>query len=166
MATTDELAAKAKEVLESGSAKAREVLSSNDKVNELIFSVKDSMESGRKKAKDFAESVKAGLDDNETAKGVMDNLVLLLDMFEDYINGAYTAIPKNSIVAGVVALMYWLNPFDLVPDFMPGVGLLDDAAVLAASIAFMGEDVKAYRAWKFSQSQDDENAVIAEGATA
>lgn len=31
----------------------------------------------------------------------------------------------------VVALVYLINPFDLVPDALPGVGLADDAAAIA-----------------------------------
>ena len=40
-----------------------------------------------------------------------------------------------AVVVAVAALAYLVAPFDAVPDLVPGAGLLDDAAVLAAAVA-------------------------------
>ena len=40
------------------------------------------------------------------------------------------------IKAGIIgALGYLISPLDLIPDFMPGIGFADDAAVIAAAVA-------------------------------
>jgi uncharacterized membrane protein YkvA (DUF1232 family) len=42
------------------------------------------------------------------------------------------AIPKRYKILGIATLLYLINPFDAIPDVLPGVGYVDDAAVLAA----------------------------------
>lgn len=41
-----------------------------------------------------------------------------------------------------------MSPVDLVPDFIPGVGLLDDVAVLALLLHALAQDLAAFRAWE------------------
>lgn len=43
-------------------------------------------------------------------------------------------VPQKYKVLGVAALLYLLNPFDVIPDFLPGVGYLDDAAAVAGFV--------------------------------
>ena len=40
-----------------------------------------------------------------------------------------------AVAVAVAALFYLISPADAVPDLMPGVGLLDDGAVLATAVA-------------------------------
>lgn len=42
------------------------------------------------------------------------------------------AIPKRYKVLGIATLLYLINPFDAIPDVLPGIGYVDDAAALAA----------------------------------
>jgi uncharacterized membrane protein YkvA (DUF1232 family) len=44
------------------------------------------------------------------------------------------AIPARYKVLGIAALLYLINPFDAIPDVLPGVGYVDDAAVIAAFV--------------------------------
>lgn len=50
----------------------------------------------------------------------------------------YTAkspnVPKSSKMIIVGALSYLVLPIDLIPDFIPVVGLADDSAVIAAAV--------------------------------
>ena len=50
----------------------------------------------------------------------------------------YTAkspqVPKSSKMIIVGALSYLIFPVDLIPDFIPVVGLADDASVIAAAV--------------------------------
>jgi len=72
----------------------------------------------------------------------------LLQLVRAYKNREYRESPYYSIAAAVAALAYVLAPIDLSPDFLPGVGLGDDAAVVAACVASLREDLSRFRAWK------------------
>lgn len=62
----------------------------------------------------------------------------------------YTAksptVPKSSKMIVVGALSYLIFPVDLIPDFIPAVGLVDDASVVAAAVVkiiqHIDEDIK------------------------
>src|SRR5690349_10235784 len=46
----------------------------------------------------------------------------LLGMVKDYASGTYREMPRSTVLASAFALLYVLNPFDLMPDFIPGIG--------------------------------------------
>ncbi len=73
---------------------------------------------------------------------------LLLAIVKDYWKGRYRKIPYWSIAAIVAALLYVLNPFDLIPDFIPLVGQLDDVLVVTACLAMIRQDIHKYRKWR------------------
>ena len=76
---------------------------------------------------------------------------LLVSMVRDYWSRSYRQVPYATIGATVVALLYVLNPFDLVPDFLPLIGQVDDAAVIAACLFLVEQDLYRYRRWKEGQ---------------
>lgn len=54
------------------------------------------------------------------------------------------------LIAG--ALLYFLSPIDFIPDSIPGIGYVDDAAVVLACLKLVQSDVDEYREWQ-SQSK-------------
>ncbi|MGE3333429.1 MAG: YkvA family protein [Rhodospirillaceae bacterium] len=77
---------------------------------------------------------------------------LLLAMLKDYANGTYRDIPRSTALAGAFALLYVLNPFDLMPDFVPGIGYLDDMSMVALVIGSIRRDVAHYARWRRSRA--------------
>ena len=73
---------------------------------------------------------------------------LMFSMLRDYWQGNYREVPWKSIAAIAGALVYVLNPLDLIPDLLLGFGLLDDAGVVAACMALVESDLLRYAAWK------------------
>lgn len=77
-----------------------------------------------------------------------EDVSLYLTMISDYVKGRYTAIPLQSILAVAAALIYLLNPFDVIPDFLFSLGFLDDVTVLGYCFKFIKKDFEAYKAWR------------------
>lgn len=55
-------------------------------------------------------------------------------VYDLLVSGKLTARDK-AIVIG--ALLYFINPIDLIPDFIPFVGYLDDMAVMALAYRYL-----------------------------
>jgi uncharacterized membrane protein YkvA (DUF1232 family) len=72
-------------------------------------------------------------------------------MIKDYRKGIYTKIPWFSIAAITTALLYVFMPFDLIPDFIPGLGLVDDLTVLSFVSGWVETDLNNYLDWKLKQ---------------
>jgi uncharacterized membrane protein YkvA (DUF1232 family) len=73
---------------------------------------------------------------------------LLFNMVKDYFRGSYRKVPTRVIVAAVAALAYVISPVDAVPDFIPVVGLLDDASVIAFVVSQIHHELNAYTVWR------------------
>ncbi|HOJ19705.1 MAG TPA: YkvA family protein [Ignavibacteriaceae bacterium] len=80
------------------------------------------------------------------------DLKLLFSIITDYISGEYAEVPWMTIAAIVVALLYILSPIDLIPDFIPIVGYIDDALVLGTCLSMVEADLHAYKDWKIRNS--------------
>lgn len=90
---------------------------------------------------------------SETLRKSMDDVKLFVSMLGDYVKGEYKQVPVQTILAVAGALLYILNPFDVVPDFLLGLGLLDDATVLRYCLKLVGKDLDKYREWKRSDNE-------------
>jgi uncharacterized membrane protein YkvA (DUF1232 family) len=73
---------------------------------------------------------------------------LLISLLQDYRRKNYEEIPWSSIAAVIVALLYVLNPLDIIP----GIGLLDDAAMIGVCLTIINADFQRYREWKENQA--------------
>jgi len=49
---------------------------------------------------------------------------------------------RKSVVIG--ALIYFISPIDLIPDFIPFFGYLDDLGVIMAVVKFLGKELVPY----------------------
>ncbi len=79
---------------------------------------------------------------------VRDDLNLLLGLCAAWWRGEYRALGRQALLSVVAALLYFLAPLDMVPDWLPGAGLLDDLAVLAWVMRTWAAELDAYRAWR------------------
>ena len=59
------------------------------------------------------------------------NLRLLLPLIRDYLKGTYRDVSVKSIVIFILTLAYIISPIDLIPDYIIGLGQIDDVAILA-----------------------------------
>lgn len=122
---------------------------------ELTNRAKKIKEIDLKKILEKRKSIEEKLRKNSTIGTYIDKVKMMFSLVRDYRNGTYTRVPWKTIAAVGGALLYVLTPFDLIPDFIPVVGLLDDAGVLAACLALVGDDLEAYEKWTAAQKPTD-----------
>lgn len=83
-----------------------------------------------------------------------DDVQLLQALCLAYWRGEYRAISKKSLLAVVAGLLYFVSPFDAIPDWLLGVGMLDDIAVLTWVMKIVADELEGFRAWRTRQSPE------------
>ncbi len=73
---------------------------------------------------------------------------LLIPLIRDYWKGKYRDVSAKSIIIFAVALAYIFSPIDLIPDYIIGLGQIDDAAILGLALHFLEKDLMKYKEWK------------------
>ena len=101
------------------------------------------------------EKVKA---DAETAEkkakslgGQFESFQLTWSLLQDYWAGKYTSIPWKLIASTGFAVAYLVSPLDIIPDFLPIVGFVDDATVFALVVSSFQSELNTYKDWKKNQ---------------
>jgi len=97
------------------------------------------------------EALGKAITNKSDLEGVWAKMLLLFAVAKDYVNGDYTEIPKRSIVAILGGLIYFLSPIDVVPDFVPVLGFIDDVFILNLVYKQVIKDLERYKIWKDSQ---------------
>ena len=80
-------------------------------------------------------------------KQILNNLKSLYGLFVDSVKGNYKLHPAITGIIGA-GLLYFIIPLDLIPDYIPIAGLLDDFVVLSTIINSLQKELAEYRDWK------------------
>ena len=81
------------------------------------------------------------------------DLCEIFELLRDRVAGVYRETPWTTIAALTGALIYVLSPIDLILDFIPFIGFLDDAVVIGLAIKLAQPDLEKYRAWKANRKE-------------
>jgi len=68
--------------------------------------------------------------------------------------GEYRAISPGALVTIVAGLLYFVSPIDAIPDWLLGVGFLDDIAVLGWVLKTVADALARFKAWRDSQAPE------------
>jgi uncharacterized membrane protein YkvA (DUF1232 family) len=71
-----------------------------------------------------------------------------------YLRGDYRAVRLRSVLAVVVGVLYFLSPFDLIPDVFLLLGLTDDLVVMSLVFTVLREELAGFRAWQHGHARD------------
>ena len=74
----------------------------------------------------------------------------MLRLIRAYSEGRYPEIPENTLVVIVAAIIYLVNPLDVIPDALPALGYLDDATVLALALRRSRAALDDFMTWETS----------------
>lgn len=89
-----------------------------------------------------------------TIAALGDNLRLLQGLCMAWWRGEYRAINPQALLAIVAGLVYFVAPFDALPDWLPVLGFVDDLAVLTWIMQRWHDELASYRAWRDAQAPE------------
>lgn len=101
------------------------------------------------------EGIKKATANQGSLTNIWEQLQLFFSLVKDYAGGHYTEIPKSSIIAVLAALLYFISPVDIIPDFIVGLGFVDDVFILGWVYKKIVKELDKYQAWK-----DDKKKII------
>lgn len=73
---------------------------------------------------------------------------VLVRLLKAWRSGEYAGIATRDLLTMVAAIIYLISPFDLIPDFVPVAGYIDDAAVIAWLFESLGDELAQFRKWE------------------
>ena len=79
---------------------------------------------------------------------VLEELRTMLRLIKAWAKREYSDVSLANLVLIVGAIVYFLMPADFIPDFIAGLGLADDAAVITWVVATVADELDKYRAWE------------------
>lgn len=79
---------------------------------------------------------------------VKEELATMLRLVKAWRSGDYRQIPWASLVRIIACLLYFVAIIDLIPDFILGVGLVDDLAVILWTWRSLQDELQAFRNWE------------------
>lgn len=85
---------------------------------------------------------------SETFYKIQDTVIALTRMTRAWLQGDYKNISTKAMISVVAALIYFVNPLDLIPDFIPVIGQLDDILVLGYLIRILNKEIERFMAWE------------------
>ena len=83
-----------------------------------------------------------------------DDLRLMQSLCLAWWRGEYRAISTRALVTIVAGLLYFVSPIDAIPDWLLGVGFLDDIAVLGWVLKTVADELARFKAWRDSQAPE------------
>ena len=121
-----------KEALESGYGKSEALLNNKDELDDFLYRLEQKIKEMPLVGEEFVV------------------IPIMISLIKHYVEGKYTTVPYGTILAIMSALIYVLSPVDIIPDFIPFVGHLDDVAVIGLCLSMVKTDIESYDEWRRS----------------
>lgn len=78
----------------------------------------------------------------------------LLRLTRAHARGEYEDVSWETMVLVVAAILYLLSPADLIPDWIPGAGFLDDITVANFALHLVRGEIDRFREWESRREQE------------
>jgi uncharacterized membrane protein YkvA (DUF1232 family) len=80
-----------------------------------------------------------------------DTLQTMFRLIRASVSGEYMGVPTSTVAAAVAVLIYFISPIDLIPDFIPVLGLLDDVALVAWFSTTLKHEMDKFLEWELTR---------------
>jgi uncharacterized membrane protein YkvA (DUF1232 family) len=92
---------------------------------------------------------------NVNAVAAKEKFFVLGRLIKAYALGQYREIPWKTLLLIVAAIIYFVNPLDLVPDLIPLTGLTDDFAVLLWVYNSVSNEINKFLNWEKNKIEQE-----------
>jgi uncharacterized membrane protein YkvA (DUF1232 family) len=82
------------------------------------------------------------------AKELAAALMSMIRLLRAYWAGEYRQISKGSLAIIVASVAYFVMPFDVIPDWILGLGFLDDAYVIGIALRTVSGELERFVSWE------------------
>ena len=121
---------KAESTLEKGFSAAEDTIDDKEKLTSMLEKLKQKMKS------------------LPMVGSVLANVPTMFRLLNSYLKEEYTDIPRKQLIIIVSTLSYLISPIDLVPDFIPVIGLMDDMAIISVCVKSTKPELEKYLSWR------------------
>ena len=74
-----------------------------------------------------------------------------LSLINNYVKKKYTDVSTGSIIATVAVIVYFVSPFDIIPDALPVIGYIDEAYVIGKCLELISDELEKFIIWRNKQ---------------
>ena len=78
-------------------------------------------------------------------------LLAMVRLLRDYHRAEYRDIAAPKLIAIISAIIYFVSPFDVIPDYVPVLGHIDDAFVIGLALKTVRAELDAFMSWETSR---------------
>ncbi|WP_340153355.1 YkvA family protein [uncultured Marivirga sp.] len=119
--------------------RATRVLADKRLSNKLLMEVKQTLTSRAKASEKIGQ--------------LRNKISTLIRLVKAYTKGSYKNISFKSMIYTVGVLIYFITPMDIVPDFIPVSGFIDDASLILWLYNHLGYELQQFKAWESKQEE-------------
>ena len=89
---------------------------------------------------------------SEKLYDIQDQLFAMIRMLTAWVKREYTEVSPKAIIAVIAALMYFVNPLDLISDVIPFIGFLDDITILTYVVSVFNKEIERFMDWETAKA--------------
>jgi len=101
--------------------------------------------------KDALQKLKDPKTQQQVGAEAKEQVLTFVRLLRSYGNGTYREIPWNIMLRIAGALFYFIWVLDVIPDFIPVFGFIDDLAIIAWVYQGIKKELDAYLVWEKKQ---------------
>jgi uncharacterized membrane protein YkvA (DUF1232 family) len=75
-------------------------------------------------------------------------LLAMIRVIRDYQRAEYRDLSAAKLLIIIAAIIYFVSPFDVIPDWIPVLGHIDDAFVVSLALKSVRSDLDTFMAWE------------------
>ncbi len=106
------------------------------------------------RVKKFVDIIKNIVDTTPQLISCKADIKTLCSMLTDWAKGNYKHISKRTAVIVGLCIGYVISPIDLIPDFIPVAGKIDDISVILFMLRVVKKELGFYRIWQATRDND------------